>query len=556
MSASLQRTLSSQYRYTAASRDVGALWSWLRNHSWLLLAAVLAFAAGMRYLFLSQPGLHPDEALYAGWALQIAGGSDPTLLGVYVDKPPFLLYLLAGLFRLAGYGPESRLDAKLLVLVARTAALAISLASIGLLYGISRRSYGQGVAILAAVLFALSPLAVRLSGTLLTDPWLVLFFLVGLWAATEGHGWIAGIACGLAYATKQHAVMLIPLVLLACLWLAPQLTRRSAWRITNGFLLIFAVVTWWDSLRWQWMPSFWDRSLTTYGGVELASAPGLANSLGKWLELLGNVFGSPILGFAIIPAFMLVGWSIFRSRNRSGVERDCQPGWRGRLSLAVRTDLWVAGFLAAYLAAHLVTSLAPWDRYLLPVVPILSLLLARGVFLLLAALQKSGPGQRSFSSMAALGHRSVFVLLLLLLSIGLLQSGWISMAADLPVGDNTAYDGVDEIAGFLRQDSTSNAVLYHHWLGWHYSFYLHDSDIEQRWWQSTEDLAQKTQGSLLRSQFIAFPAGRDTIPAREALESAGFTLSPQLVVRHGDGTSSITLFRIDPQLAEVIPDDH
>ncbi|MCB0231469.1 MAG: DUF2029 domain-containing protein, partial [Anaerolineae bacterium] len=40
-----------------------------------------------------------------------------------------------------------------------------------------------------------------------------LWMLLGLWAAQRGRPWLAGIACGLAFATKQQALLILPLVL-------------------------------------------------------------------------------------------------------------------------------------------------------------------------------------------------------------------------------------------------------------------------------------------------------------------------------------------------------
>ncbi|MEI2688767.1 MAG: hypothetical protein V9H69_03275 [Anaerolineae bacterium] len=107
----------------------------------------------------------------------------------------------------------------------------------------------------------------RLAPTLFTDPWLTLWMLLSLWAALAGRSWLAGIACGLAFATKQQGLLLAPLLVAAFLGALrqpaqplPASRRRLIWRWCNGFALIAVAVLWWDSLRWQWMPSFWERS--------------------------------------------------------------------------------------------------------------------------------------------------------------------------------------------------------------------------------------------------------------------------------------------------------
>ncbi len=234
----MQRTLplSSPFRMARhANRPLGiALAS-----PWPALA-VLVVGMVLRGLLLDRPGLHPDEALYASWALRIADGSDPALLRVYVDKPPLVLYLLAGLFRLAGFDGLTLPDAPRLILAGRLAALLASGASLALLWLMARRVYGPRVALGALALIALSPLAVRLSPTLFTDPWLTLWILLGLWAALARRPWLAGIACGLAYATKQQALLFAPLLLAVFLLnayrpMAPTLAQTvSTSRLTGA----------------------------------------------------------------------------------------------------------------------------------------------------------------------------------------------------------------------------------------------------------------------------------------------------------------------------------
>ena len=253
----------------------------------------------LRLGLLSRPGLHPDEALYASWALRIADGRDPALLGVLVDKPPLFPYLLAGLFRLAGHSGPATADLTTLVTVARLASIGVSVVSLALLWAIACQVSGRRAALFAAALYAVSPLAVRLSPSLLTDPLLVLWMLLGLWAGLNRRHWLTGLACGLAFATKQQAVLLIPLIL-AVYALSPRLRLiplhdpdnagpdlRSLLRLAGGFLLVFTIVLWWDSLRWQWMPSFWERGATAYGGLALAHG----RDLPQRISAMGRAFG-------------------------------------------------------------------------------------------------------------------------------------------------------------------------------------------------------------------------------------------------------------------------
>lgn len=523
----MQRLLIPAARPAAAlSLQALAKWSAL---PWLM-AALLLLGLVLRGSLLDRPGLHPDEALYAGWALRIADGSDPALLGVAVDKPPFLPYALAGAFRLAGVRPGlGEPDFERLELAGRLLGVAASVAALAALALIARQVYGWPAALAAVALAAASPLAVRLSPTLFTDPWLVLWLLVAAWAALRGYGWRTGLAAGLAYAAKQQAVLFLPW--LAALFLLVGLRqddpsggrRRSLWGLLWGFLLPVALVTWWDSLRWQWRPSFWDRSLTTYGGVAPIAPADLPRQAAAWAELLGFLFGSPPFALLLLATLPLTAWAAWRERRTQ----------RGRF------DLLLLAQVAAYLALHLGTTLAPWDRYALPLAPLVALLLASG-------LQRGAQWARAAGPAAA---RPAGWLAAALVAAATLHASALAVGDRLPVGDSRGYDGAAAAAAYVRR-SHPDAVLYHHWLGWHYSFYLHGSTVELRWWETPADLAAKAASEAGgRPQFVAVPAGRDAGPLLAALADAHVTAQPALTVRRGDGSLSLVLYRLQPGVA-------
>lgn len=523
-------------------------------------AVLVIFGLVLRLGLLWRPGLHPDEALYASWALRIVQGSDPALLSVLVDKPPLQLYLLAGIIWLTGAEPLRTGGIASFETIVRLPALAASVLSLPLLYGIGLRLYGRMAALVSLALYAVAPLAVGLSATAFTDPLLVFWFLLGLWAALRRSGWLTGIAMGLAYATKQQAVLLLPLIV-AFFLAAPvpgsvkrsqlpagfrlpvsRINRSTAtadsWLgLVYGFTLIFCLTLWWDSLRWQWMPSYWERSLQTYGGLSLAGGNGLLTRLSHWGELYLYVLGTPLL--TVLLALSVVyaagkGW-----RNR-GSFRFARP--TGGLA-----DLLLVGFVGVYATVHLATTIAPWDRYLLPLVPLLVLLAGRTLSDLWQALPVGAPRFQGWKgSLLPLAAHAVLL-------VSLMQAAWIDLQGRLPVGDASAYGGVASIADYMR-NQPPGTVLYHHWLGWHYDLYLNAAPVELRWWTTPEDLAAQASGSgdpgmAQRHAWIAMPAGRDggvpnTQEIRSALAAAQVDLLPALQVNHADGTPSLTLHRL------------
>ncbi len=526
--------------WAAQERWPAILWAWLP-------ALALSLGLGLRVLLLARPGLHPDEALYASWALRIADGSDPALLGVYVDKPPLVLYALAAVFRLAGAGTDALLDFDRLVMLGRAAGVVAAAFSLILLYAVARRVYGRRAAILALLGYAISPLAVRLSPTLFTDPWLLLWVLLGLWAAVARRGWLTGLACGLAYASKQQAVLFIPLIVALFLLgprphdygdasaLRPPLARRQLRGLISGFFLVVVLVLWWDSLRWQWLPSYWDRSMATYGVLRLAEPAVWPEQARQWAELLSYVFGSPLLTLSLVVALPLVAWT----------------AWRQRHTWAARFDLLLLSFVGAYLALHLLSTIAPWDRYAFALTPVVLLLWARGWEQGWAWAQRGQTGRRilpgtggvsGWASRAPFPHgRTVFSAMT---AVALLHTGALAIGERLPVGDMRAYDGAPAVAAYLRHAQPVGAVLYHHWLGWHYTFYLYGAPVELRWWETPAALAAKITAEPVAPQFMAIPAGRAEAPLRQALAAAGVGMEPVLVVHHADGSLSLTLYRL------------
>ena len=148
---------------------------------------------------------------------------------------------------------------------------------------------------------ALSPFAILFAPTAFTDPWLTLWLVAAAWAALARRPFLAGLLLGLAVASKQQGVLGAPLVLALLIAAAMRMAneqrqrhigrhphlRASAPPLVLGFALIFAPVTYWDSLRWVNRPSFWDRSVTTYGRLALAPPAEWPQRAVDWAAQLG-----------------------------------------------------------------------------------------------------------------------------------------------------------------------------------------------------------------------------------------------------------------------------
>ncbi len=550
-------------RFTPTGHDLRA---WLRTTwaricvwalarpAWLALAVITAVAAALRLTpWLAVYPLHHDEALYGTWARLIATGQDPLLLTPWVDKPPLSIYLSAASFRLFGVSELAlRLPGMIAGLLTIWATYCLALRLDGAACcapgqvpasGFSR----QRAALLAAALVALSPFAVLFAPTAFTDPWLALWLVVAAWAALAERSLIAGLAAGLAVASKQQGVLVIPLVLALLIGRGAGLrqTLRQAALAVLGFALVFGPLIWWDSLRWHNRPSFWDRSLATYGGLGLAAPAAWPGRAAGWLEPLGYLFGTPTL------SALILGLAALGSATRA------------------RPKTILGLYVASYLLLHVVVTFHPWDRYLLPILPLICALAAQGGVTALHWLL-SRTSERTRMNMA--DHRkpgasapvrarprpirvilSGMAIALTAISV---YATWLGAAGRIPVGsDYGAYRGVDRAAAALAA-LPADAVIYYRSLGWHLDFYLFDAPQERRWYDGAQKLAtdagRTARAEPARPQWLVLPSwetpSAEDLRVPLAVHGLRLIAGPQIALP--DGPAAFTLYRLAPLTGE------
>jgi len=479
----------------------------------LVLAALLMLALALRLPPLLRDPLHTDEALYATWGQRIATGLDPWLLKGPVFKPPLWPYLLAGGFLVLGVSPLSSPIA--IRFVARLPGLAAGLLGIALVYRLGGRLYGRRAAMVAALVMALSPFAILFSATAFTDPLMVALGLAGLVAAVEGRGGWAGLGLGLSAATKQQGLVFLPLAL--ALGVARQRSRRERggwWRGGVAIALVLGGVLAWDAFRVaNGGVSFWAEGWAGYGGLRLAWSVELLPRLRAWLRWLGYFFASPLADGLVLVG---VGWRIWQDLRRP--------------SPAAQTDLLLLGFGLLYLLAHWLVAFPVWDRYLLPLVPIVALLAGRLVV---------GPDRR----------RAVLAFL-----VGVALLGEPALAASyslFPVGaDHGAYEGLERVIRFLRAQPRGT-VFYDRWAGWHYDLYLFDGHPYRAYapdpaWLARDLTVFYREPEASPPRYLVVPGWAVVTRWRRALAEAGFSLVPVLVTANRWGERTFTVYRITP----------
>jgi hypothetical protein len=282
------------------------------------------FGWGTLHTYLVGPALMAAEAAGAfgerGWRAAFAGAHEPYFTRVFA--------------------------------VARAVSALFGIATVGLVFLAARDLGGTRAGLWAAALLAASPLHVLHSHYLTTDATLTFLLLAALRASLASRSVQAALLGGLALATKQVAVMAVPL------WLLPARTRRDALRLAGalvgGFLLgepyaVFSFVDWLARTAELGRAVTWSR----------------AEAIPVWSLVVTQAWQVAVYGLAPVAAALgLVGLR------------------RAPMRLRV---------LAGILAATLVVLRFPMSRYVLPVLPLLAvcagLVLARlhGVRLAAAA---------------------------------------------------------------------------------------------------------------------------------------------------------------------------
>jgi hypothetical protein len=493
---------------------------------WYVLALVSALLIGflLRLLLLDVFSLREDEALYAFWARSF--WHDSRFLAVFPDKPPIFLWLQA--MALALFGSTSA-AARMVSIFASTATIALVVPGARKVW---RASWTESVwaSVAAAWLLALNPFAIAFGSTGYTDSLLVLWGTAAIVLAMRGQSVWAGALAGAAIMTKQQGVLYLPLVL--ALAVVETAQSRGRWphtmgKVLGGCALVLLPILVWDASRWAVAPSPWDLGVQNYTAVGIVWLTALAARLREWAALLWYGAASWwALGFYLALAVLAgLAWANVHSRRQSATAEK----WIPPLLL-----LWVTGFLAA----HIFTTVAPWDRYLLPMIPVLALLLAGGAGKCAAWLLHPPAGANPLARALLAGGCAVALLILLSPAI---QAG----RGNLPIGaDHGDYTGVDEAAQWVKEAAAAGESIsvYHRALGWNLDFALfdviQDGRVDMRWFPNGVYLADNVTKNPARRAIVIEPDWATTRDLQMQAEMRG--LLPKQIARFG----KLTLWEI------------
>jgi hypothetical protein len=258
----------------------------------------------------------------------------------------------------------------------------------------------------------------------------------------------------------------------------------------------------------------------------------LVERLGDWAEILHYITASPFLNVLLLvglPCLLLYGL-----------------GWR-RGELATFFDVVLSAFVVIFLLGHWVLSFNVWDRYLLGLVPLLLILLARILWLASGALASILPSLRGRGRGRMDSHHRAF-LTVVLLAVTLTGPALTAARSGYPIGgDHGAYDGIEAVANYFRDSVPAGSILYHHRLGWHYSFYMFDFPVVLCWYPSPEELAEDARQVDDAERYVVFSSEKFTAEARDALADVGLELRGVYSAYGRAGSISFTVYRIEDQ---------
>jgi 4-amino-4-deoxy-L-arabinose transferase-like glycosyltransferase len=351
------------------------------------LLLLLALAAVLDLWALGQNGWANTyysatvRSMSSSWHAFLYGSFDPS--GVMtVDKPPLAFWVQALSVRVFGFHPLSMLVPQAVM----------GVASVALVYDLTRRCFGRTAGFVAGLALALTPITVAIARYNHPDSLLVLCALAAVWFLVRGledgrTRWVvlAGIAVGLGFEAKMAvALMVVPAIAAAWLWVAPRGRGRAVRQLLGGGAAMLLVGGAWPLLMAltpassrPWISGTSDNSILSlilgYNGLgRLDGQAGGPNALGGGggggpfggstgpLRLLNEALGGQagwLVGFALVSLVAIA----LASRLR---RRDPRSGWAIAVGGAFLTTAVAFSFAKGIFHPYYVSMLAPFGAAL------------------------------------------------------------------------------------------------------------------------------------------------------------------------------------------------
>jgi 4-amino-4-deoxy-L-arabinose transferase-like glycosyltransferase len=344
------------------------------------LLGLLGLAAVLNLWALGQNGWANDyysgavRSMASSWHNFLYASFDPS--GVMtVDKPPLSLWVQALSVRAFGFNSMAILIPQALM----------GMASVALVYDLTRRRFGRVGGAVAGLVLALTPMTVAISRHNNPDALLVLCCVAALWfvvrAFEDGRTkWLAwaGVCVGLGFETKMAAALLVvPGIAAAWMWVAPRGRVAAVRQLLAGGAAMAAVGLAWPLLVTltpaadrPWISGTSDNSIWSlifgYNGVGRldgqAGGPQAFGGAGPFggasgpFRLLNEALGGQagwLLGFAVVGGLGIVAASRLR-------RADARTGWIIAVGGSFLATAVAFSFASGIFHPYYVSELAPF----------------------------------------------------------------------------------------------------------------------------------------------------------------------------------------------------
>lgn len=478
---------------TLAKRPREARLLWVALPVLLLLAGTWLRAAAV---WTSTP-FDVDEALYASFSRQISHENNSLLIDLPVDKPPLSFYTGAFSFKL--FGTPSEWAARLPGFFASILSLAILRQLVWTLYR-NRIAAFLGMAFLVC-----SSLDIAYAGTAFTDAQTTLWTLAALLAVAKTRWGSAGLFLGLAFATKQSAIVTLPLVL-AIGWTnrPPRSMQLVRFGIMLGLTLSLPFL--WDLTRTGTASGWWALGAANNAPDRFVYADALIPRLTTWISYLSSSAGNWVmLAWTAITSIVLV---VTRFAMGQHSRRHALDG------------VWLV-FVWGYIAAYALIAFNTYPRYAHLLSPILALLAARSL--------------TARPNLAQSGWTRTGIILIALLVVipnaarHRTEPSWL-------VDAQQQHTGIEAVARYLNTQAPGT-IVYDHWTGWLLGWYVGQRRPPDMWlrvvyYPTPEALVQDALAQPdPQHRFFVAPIWAPVTPWVDVLDTAGF--APEIDQQNG-----------------------
>lgn len=402
----------------------------------IILFIIIALAGIVRFNLLGLHSMHMDECLYSAYAARMVTHGDIGLNGgLVVDKPPLYFYFIAISFLLNGISANA----------ARMPNIIFSLFTIYYIYLLAKKLYNDPVTSLAAAFFcSFSVFYTLFSVTAFQDISMILFFAMAAYYLLEKKYFLAGFLLAFSIGCKPMTLFLVP-CLVFCVWGEKNLKTMFV-EIIKGAAWVFVPLLLWSALLAN--PRFgMFKFFVTQQPEVMSVALDFKARFFEWLRLsqrLANAWF--FLAAAFVSAAVAALYSAIKKEN-------------------TRADLFLLVSIIYVYALLTFIKFRQFDRYLLVLVPFVSLALARGTGLAAALVKNRAAGAAVAAVICAIYFLPARNLPQARYDIGALYEG---------------SDGFESVAAYLKnfQDKNTRLIYYGPTISWYGYFYLHDAGFE------------------------------------------------------------------------------